>query len=483
MGRRISRWKVLRDNKLVRRFFENAKAGSPHTANYYTSNLGSFLEYVNGIEGGLFETDRDQWMKIMKDSPERLIEMASSNPNQYADTYIDFVRKKEQEGKSGLGIAVMMQSVVSFLEFNRVAGKVNVKIGNKNVRPVKDNEHVPTNEELATILRQARTKTGLMISLMAFSGVRPEVIGNFDGTDGLKISDLVDLSIEGGKVEITKMPLRIRVRTSLSKNNKEYYTFLSKEGVVYLKEYLGERLRQEQLKPNSPLIVPAQSDNRSFLATHFVSRFIKDAIMKSGFSWRPYVLRRYFVTQLALAESKGLITHSWRQFITGHSGDIESVYEDMNAHIEEIRQAYEGSTKYLNTISYEVSKDEIDREVVKGMLKYFGNQNEDEINKIITSEPDKIAEKVWESFEKVYQDRVSKVYEAQLRIDGEPEKVLTEETKQMWELIESDMKRLKKRTNGSRQVAVPSNYVQAYLEAGFEFVATVGDKAIMRLLD
>ena len=53
----------------------------------------------------------------------------------------------------------------------------------------------------------------------------------------------------------------------------------------------------------------------------------------------------------------------------------------------------------------------------------------------------------------------------------------------MWDLIESDIKRLKNRTNGSRQVAVPSNYVQAYLEAGFEFVATVGDKAIMRLLD
>ena len=45
-----------------------------------------------------------------------------------------------------------MQSVVNFLEFNRVAGKVNGKIGNKNLRPVKENENVPTNEEVATIL-------------------------------------------------------------------------------------------------------------------------------------------------------------------------------------------------------------------------------------------------------------------------------------------------------------------------------------------
>ena len=479
MGRQISRWKVLRENQLIKRYFENTRAGSPLTANYYVANLGLFLEYINGIEGGLFRTDRDQWTKIMKDAPQRLIEMASSNPDQYADKYIDFVRKKEQEGKSGSGIAVLMQSVVSFLEFNRVSGKVKVKIGNKNVRPVKDSEHVPTNEQLATILRQARTKTGLMISLMAFSGVRPEVIGNFDGTDGLKISDLIDLRIEGGKVEITKMPLRIRVRTSLSKNNREYYTFLSKEGCVYLKEYLEQR---KDLKSDSPLIVPAQTSDRSFLATHFVSRFIKDAIMKSGYNWRPYVLRRYFVTQLALAESKGLITHSWRQFITGHNGDMESVYEDMNAHIEEIRQAYEGSTKYLNTISYEVSKDEIDREVVKGMLRYFGNQNEEEIDKIITSEPDQIADKVWASFEKVYQERVMDVYEATSNGESADE-VQRRELQQMYERIESDIKRLKNRKNGGRQVAVPSEYVQAYLEAGFEFIAAIGDKAVMRLLD
>lgn len=478
------RWHLLLENKLVKKWNDDTKAGSQLTAGYYLRNLGMFLEFLNHIDGKNLDFSDEkvkiEWLELMKDSPQRLIQLAKNDADTYADKHIEYVRKLEKEGKSGSGIAVYLQSVVSFLEFNRINGKVKVKIGNKHIRPVKDNEQVPTNEQLATVLRQARTKTGLMISLMAFSGVRPEVIGNFDGTDGLKISDLLDLKIDNGKVEITKMPLRIRVRTSLSKNSREYYTFLSKEGCVYLKEYLEQR---KDLKSDSPLIVPAQISDRSFLATDYVSRFIKDAIVKSGFNWRPYILRRYFVTQLALAESKGLITHSWRQFISGHKGDMQSVYEDMTAHIEELRQAYEGSTKYLGTHNYEVSREEIDREVVKGMLKYFGNQGEDEINKIMISESDEIAEKVWESFEKVYQERIAKVYEAQLRIDGDPERVLTEETKQMWDLIESDTKRLKNRTNGSRQVAVPSNYVQAYLEAGFEFVATVGDKAIMKLLD
>ena len=70
MGRQISRWKVFRENQLIKRFYENTRAGSPLTANYYIANLGLFLEYVNGIEGGLFTTDRDKWIKIMKDSEE-----------------------------------------------------------------------------------------------------------------------------------------------------------------------------------------------------------------------------------------------------------------------------------------------------------------------------------------------------------------------------------------------------------------------------
>ena len=62
MERQISGLKVLRESQPIKRYYENTKVGSPHTANYYISNLGLFLEYMNGIEGSLFKTDRDQWM-------------------------------------------------------------------------------------------------------------------------------------------------------------------------------------------------------------------------------------------------------------------------------------------------------------------------------------------------------------------------------------------------------------------------------------
>lgn len=474
----VKRWNELLENKLVKKWYENNNAGSNLTAGYYLRNLGMFLEFLNKVD---YVENKEKWQSVMKEAPNKLINLAKEDFNFYADAYTEFVRKLEKEGKSGSGIAVTIYAVVSFLDFNRVPGRVKIKIGNKGIRPVKDNETVPTNDQLATVLRQARTKTGLMISLMAFSGVRPEVIGNYNGTDGLRISDLLDLKINDS-IEVTKIPLKIRVRTTLSKNDREYYTFLSQEGCIYLKEYLEQRLKEGKLKGEDPLILPSQSNGHSFLETAFVSRYIKDAIMKSGFSWRPYVLRRYFVTQLALAESKGMITHSWRQFISGHKGDMQSVYEDMTAHIDEVRQAYERATKYLGTINYEVSKDEVNREVVKGMLRYFVEVPEDEIDKIVALEPDEVGTKIWDAFEKIYQKRVMETYKAITNGEdaGEIEKL---EFKRMHDQIDADINRLKGRTNGGRQVAVPSEYVQAYLEEGFEFVAVVGDKAIMRLLE
>ena len=54
-----------------------------------------------------------------------------------------------------------------------------------------------------------------------------------------------------------------------------------------------------------------------FLETQLVSREIKKAITKAGYKWRPYVFRSYFATALDIAESKGEISHPWRQFFMG----------------------------------------------------------------------------------------------------------------------------------------------------------------------
>ena len=110
-------------------------------------------------------------------------------------------------------------------------------------------------------------------------------------------------------------------------SRNQYFTFIPEEGITYLQEYIMERIRDgEDITYDSPLL---QLDTRGvkknkFLRTPLVTRDIREAIVLAGLNLRPYVLRAYFATALDIAESKGLISHPWRQFIMGHKGDIEA---------------------------------------------------------------------------------------------------------------------------------------------------------------
>ena len=97
--------------------------------------------------------------------------------------------------------------------------------------------------------------------------------------------------------------------------------------MTYIRDYLEERMKTaEKPTPESPLL---QFDVRGtrkndFKRTHLLTRDILEAIQGTGLKMRPYVLHAYLRTALDIAESKGLISHPWRQFIMGHKGDIEA---------------------------------------------------------------------------------------------------------------------------------------------------------------
>ncbi len=169
---------------------------------------------------------------------------------------------------------------------------------------------------------------------MAYSGLRPETLGDYEGTDCLRLSDTEGVKISSTGVEFETIPAKLRVRSNLSKARNEYFTFLGKEGLDYLTEYLGKRvLEGEKLTFNSPILQldpkgekKRGQERNEYLRTALVARDIKKSIVNASYDWRPYVLRAYFSTALDIAESKGLISHPWRQFIMGHKGDIEARY-------------------------------------------------------------------------------------------------------------------------------------------------------------
>ena len=128
----------------------------------------------------------------------------------------------------------------SWAKFNGIDIKLDVNIANENESPTLDNERVPSKEELSRLLRKATSRGRVSISIMAFSGFRPETLGNYEGTDGLRLGDIKELKISD-EIEFTKIPATIMVKARLSKARNQYFSFIGEEGITYIKEYLEER--------------------------------------------------------------------------------------------------------------------------------------------------------------------------------------------------------------------------------------------------
>jgi len=412
----------------VRRWFENLNARSVLTATVALRNLGHYCE-------------------LMDTTPKEILNEAKTNEKDFRYEFTDFVRKLEKEGKAGSYIARFKKVILSWLKFNDIRLQLSVNISGENETPTIVNERVPSKEELAKVLRKATSRGRVAIAIMAFSGLRPESLGDYEGTDGLRLSDLKELHISD-EIGFDKVPVMITVKSRLSKARHQYFSFIGDEGAIYIKEYLEERRKKgEELTYESPLL---QFDVRgvkknAFLRTTLITRDIRDAMELAGMKMRPYVLRAYFSTALDIAESKGIISHPWRQFVMGHKGDIEARYStnkrlppDM---IDEMRESYRKSLKFLETKTSEVSENDAKHYLQTQLLLAVGYRQE-EIEKMDLESMSN------DDFQKLLRDKVMGAMTG----------------------------------NGSRQRAVPIEEVEQYLSKGYEFQSALPNgKAIMKL--
>jgi integrase len=412
----------------VRRWFENLNAKSVLTATVALRNLGHYCE--------LTET-----------TPDEILKKARANEKDFRYEFTDFVRKLEKEGKAGSYIARFKKVILSWLKFNDIRLQLTVNISGENETPTIVNERVPSKEELARILRKATSRGRVAIAIMAFSGLRPESLGDYEGTDGLRLGDLKELKLSD-EIQFDKIPATVMVKSKLSKTRHQYFSFIGEEGATYIREYLEERRKHgEELTYESPLL---QFDVRgvkknAFLRTTLVTRDIREAIEQAGLRMRPYVLRAYFSTALDIAESKGLISHPWRQFIMGHKGDIEARYSTNKRLppdiIDEMRESYNKSTKFLETRISDVSEENARLYLQQQLLSAVGYR-QDEIDKM------NLAEISTEDFQKLLRDKVAGAMAS----------------------------------NGSKQKLVPMNEIEKLLGEGYEFQAVLPNgKAIMKM--
>ncbi len=430
------KYESLMENADLRRWYNEKARKSLITADTYLRRLGSFCN----------------WASLMP------WELISRNEKDITDLVSDYVSYAEEKKLAGQYILSTVKAIKSWLNHNglKLTRKIETKNGSLNTTLA--NERIPTQSELKKIFASGDPKARVACAVMAHSGTRPEVLGNYIGDDGLKLKDLPDLRIEDGKVTFQKIPSMIIVRPELSKARKQYITFLGNEGCFYVAAYLEQRMAEgEKLSMNSPLITPSKfalRDETSHIRTINIGDIVRQAIRASGFKGRPYVLRSYFDTQLMLAESKGLILRDYRQFFMGHVGDIEHRYtldkgrlpEDV---IEDMRQSYAKSLKFLETEDH-------------GM-------KEEDIAKITTETAIMILETA---------------YGIKLQ-DKEKEELMALDTNEFQERLKEIFKDKKAEilNNGNKHKTIPERELETYLNNGWELVQIYpkGDKAVIKL--
>ena len=417
------KYDVLLNDENIKRWYHNVCRGSDITGSIYLRRLGNFCEKH-------------------KITPQELIKL---DQRKIYDLLLDMVTEMEKEGHAGGYIASVLKAIKSWLAFNDIDIRRKIRISGIKATPTLKDERVPTQLELRKIFLAGDLKTKVACTLVAHSGLRIEVLGNYKGDDGLRIRDFPELEINDDIVEFNKIPTMIIVRPELSKSRKQFFTFLSEEGCEYLKEYLELRIRRgEKIAKESSVITPKKA-NKEFVSTINVGDTIRNAIRKAGFSWRPYVLRSYFDTQLMLAESRGLIIRDFRVFFMGHKGDIEATYtlrkKLTSETVEEMRQSYKKAQKYLQTIETEKEEEEIKKMFKKQLLLVAGLK------------PDEIKEEQLEMEDEEFQELVRQRFMEQMG------------------------------NNAVKQRVVEIDDVEEYLTNGWEFVGALpNNKAILKII-
>lgn len=356
-GRPI-KYSGLAGDEGVKRWLANLARGSPITAEVALRRLGKACE-------------------LLGMTPLEILSKARRDPMKLQDAFEDFVNGLESRGKAPGYVDGFLKTIKSWLRYNDVVLGRRIKIRNAAATPTIENEQIPSQEELLRIFRASPPRVRAAEALMALADLRPMVMGNHYGSDGLTLGDLPELRVSGGEAAFERIPAIVVVRAPLSKAGHKYFTFLPGEGCICLNEYLEGRLRSgEKLGPQSPLIgyERPRATTKRFMHTSKISHLIRTYMRRAGVRKRPYVLRAYAETQLIIAESKWAISHPYLQFVAGHKGDIEARYSTNKGRlppnmIEDMREAYKRCEPFLGTSAKPLEQTSVAKEAQKEALK------------------------------------------------------------------------------------------------------------------
>jgi integrase len=295
--------------------------------------------------------------------PERVVELATKDPDRLGEMLVGYAARMKRKGQLDSTIVKSLGGLRSYLTFRHVKFDSYPKLEPIQAASLA-RERVPSPEELGRVLERLTLRGRSVALLMAHTGLRPGVLGNYGGDRGLVLGDLTELDIAGLKFK--EIPFVVRVPANLSKTRVSYVSFGTGQLARALIAYLAERREAgEKLAPDSPVIrrrpterlrgVARQSTidaEHRFLRTTGVTQEVAEALHASvpqGVTWRAYVLRSYCSTRLML----GPMGRDLREAILGHDGGIASRYNVGKRWGDELlaeaRREYANASEFLET--------------------------------------------------------------------------------------------------------------------------------------
>lgn len=352
----------------VARWHANLAERSELTADIYARRLDRFCEDFNTTYGALCSLDSKSAHSLL----------------------VDAVRHYRARRLGGSTIKGYLKPVVSWLLENEVVLTKSVYVSGTDRTPTVESEKAPEPHELNSVWRFCDPRQAAAIALEAFTGCRPQVLGNYRGTDGLRTFDLPEMRVDSAekKVSFEVLPAQVVVRGELSKEGNQYEGFLCEEGCLRLAAYLERRMQLgELLRPESAVIADDQGQGRT-LTTKAMYEIVKTPLRHAGLQWRPYILRRYYDVRMGMAAARpeNGLPESWVTFWMGHHGDMEATYRHRkkwsDSQLEQMREAYAHASEILQTTKlHRENGAQIRREIRSAALIAVG-YGDDEIRQL-----------------------------------------------------------------------------------------------------
>ncbi|MFO1536019.1 MAG: hypothetical protein ABR586_10160 [Thermoplasmatota archaeon] len=273
---------LLLSNPQVASWYENVARRDRNVADVWLRNIARNLDLALGKR------------------PADLLAMSQPELEEAVSACIDDMFDRELLGST---VQSFMTALSSFLAWHDREIKRSNSIPGARDNPNAEDEIMHEPATLRKVLATAEIRTRAMLLVMAHGGQRPQVIGRVDGSDGLRLRDLVEMTIEKDDVAFTKVPTRIEVSKTLSKNKKRFLFFLSQEGCEAIRAYLRTRIQAgEELTPDSPLFRPYGGAPRFLMRTN-IGDAIRRAMRDAGVQGRPYSWRAYYAHHCQFAEA------------------------------------------------------------------------------------------------------------------------------------------------------------------------------------